>query len=146
MDRLCCSAQQVREIFVALRHDRPPPPAYSGAMTQPDLADLARRYLDLWERRMAASATMTPSEAVAEAATIMAGALTELEQSGKGGTKGGPATTPPAAAASGAASVDGDDNHDQLARRLTECAERFAALAARAQPGGGGADGGLEAE
>lgn len=146
MARLCCSAQEIREIFVALRHDRPAPRPYSRTMKQPDLAEVARRYLDLWEQQVSTYATTTPSVAAADAARIMAEALTALEQSGKGVRIGGPATTPAAPAAPGIASIDGDDLHDQFARRLAQCAERFAALAARTPSGGAGANGGPDGE
>ena len=152
MARLCCSAQEIREIFVALRHDPFVQPSYSGTMEEPDLADLAdlaelaRRYLDLWERQVAAGASQSPAVAAVEAAKIMAAAISDQETAAQGGSGDGSATTSNASAAPGAASVHGDDRHDQFARRLAQCAEQLAALAAGTGQRGDGTDGGPEAE
>jgi hypothetical protein len=144
MARSCCSAQEIRDLFVALRHDRRGPRAYSAGMVQADLAGLARRYLDLWERHLAASAGVEPGLAAADAAKIMVQALADANLQGKGVAKNGLGSKPNAAnapPAPGPASIDGDDLHDEFARRLARCAEQFAALAAGTATNGGGADG-----
>jgi hypothetical protein len=113
-------------------------------MVQADLAGLARRYLDLWERQFAASARVEPSLAAADAAKIMVQALADANLGGKGVAKNGLGSkpnAPNAPSAPGPASIDGGDLHDEFARRLAQCAEQFAALAAGAKTNGGGADG-----
>jgi hypothetical protein len=123
-------------------------------MEKPDMAILARRYLDLWEQQIVAGVTGTAGIAAAEAAEIMAQVLSGGALTGKGGREGGatatgraatePGTTHIGPAALGPASVHGDGQHDEFARRLAQCAERFATLAAGID-GGGGSDGGSEA-
>ncbi len=118
------------------------------------MATLARRYLDLWEQQIAAGATGTAGIAAAEAAEIMAQVLSGGTLTGKGGREGEPTATGRTAtepgtthigpAAPGPASIHGDDQHDEFARRLAQCAERFAVLAAGVD-GGGGSHGGSEA-
>ena len=115
---------------------------------------LARRYLDLWEQQIAARAIGPAGTAAAGAAEIMALMLSGGTLAGKGGREGDPATSGTAAtgpgtadngpAAIGAASFHGHDQYDEFARRLAQCAERFAALAAGSR-GGVGSDGGSEA-
>jgi len=124
---------------------------YIAEMEQPELAALARRYLDLWQQQLAAGGTGTAGAAAAEAASILAQVLSgDLPGKNRKGVRNGDADeaasgiAPDRAAALEPASVDGDGGDDEFARRLAECAERFAALAAGVGGGGGGTDGGTE--
>ncbi|MDP6816286.1 MAG: hypothetical protein QF582_23960, partial [Alphaproteobacteria bacterium] len=148
----------VRKIFVALRHDfladanwrLAGRPIILGAMDEPDLQALARRYLDLWERQAAAMA------GDADTAEVMARWLSALvtgegpavganpaqgdEIGGDGSETGATGSGAPAA---GPAHLGGDDDVAEFARRLAECARRITALEAGTGGGSGGADGGV---
>jgi hypothetical protein len=124
-------------------------------MEQSELTALARRYLDLWEQQIAAGETNAAGGAAAEAARIMAQVMSGEWQPGQGGRKGDGNDVSPNNAAYGSplgsaaaepASVDGNGGDDEFARRLAQCAERLAALAAGAGGGGGGTDGGAKAK
>ena len=73
----------VRKNFVATRHCLnsslalavDAPWHYNIFMKQPELTALARRYLDLWEQQIAAGGSDKAGGAAAEAARIMAEAL-----------------------------------------------------------------------
>ncbi|MDE0944186.1 MAG: hypothetical protein OSB58_17370 [Alphaproteobacteria bacterium] len=117
-------------------------------MDDPDLADLARRYLDLWERQIAASPMNSAGDstgaAAADAARVMAEAMAQTMTQTMSGimpmTKGrsdDPNNDADGASTPKPASLNGDGLNDELARRLAECAERFAALAAGTNKGSG---------
>ena len=127
----------------------------------PDLDELARRYVELWERQLAATATDAAMTAqLANAFTAMAQvwpmALQGLAaaapvggQSGDGkagdgqgaGQTGGGATAagPAGAATAAAAPGDGIQQLAELERRLAAVEERLAAVEARPRGRSGGA-------
>ena len=92
----------------------------------PDLASLAKRYLDLWQEQLIAMA------ADPELAESLARLLAGLMPPGWAGTVSGePAGTPAPAAAPG----ERGDQLDELLRRLAAVEERVAALEAGARAG-----------
>jgi hypothetical protein len=117
---------------------------------QPDFADLARQYLDLWEDQLAAMAadpdlaeqsarffeTMTRLGGVAN--PMMAANLATLmgQMAGSGGPKtdgtngSSSQDTETGAATAAAASPDRDERLDELARRLADVEKRLDGLEA----------------
>jgi hypothetical protein len=106
----------------------------------PDLAQLAKRYLDLWETQLAAFGTdpalldQVARTVAAMGATLVAAsaAAGQSEEPGHGPSRNrkqnaaAAARTPAAAAASS----DGDARLDQLARQLADMERRLAAIEA----------------
>lgn len=87
----------------------------------PDPNELARQFLDLWQRQMSLLASEGGlADAFALMTELMAGRLdgTQFAQSGENRRPGG------AAAAAGASRDRGDDR-DELARRLAACEARL---------------------
>jgi hypothetical protein len=103
----------------------------------PDLASLARRYLDLWESQLAA---LAGDPAIAEQMTRLFRALGETmaAASGRGGMDGHEGRVrrgKAGAATSGAASGDGGPELARLERRLADLERRLGRLeAARRKP------------
>src|SRR6185437_8449396 len=109
-------------------------PIYSAPMAEPpDLASLAKRYVDLWQEQLIAMA------ADPDLAESLARLLRGLVPGGwppspgacanDGAAPGAPAAPPPPG--------QRGDALDELARRLAAAEQRLSALEARAGPGGG---------
>ncbi len=98
----------------------------------PDLANLAKRYLDLWQEQLIAMA------ADPDLADGLARLLAGLAPASWPPPFGAPAYdgSPPGAAAAAPASRQRGDALDELARRLAAVEDRLAALETGA-PGGG---------
>jgi hypothetical protein len=100
---------------------------YIGAMTEADhTADLARRFIDLWQQQVAA---MAGDPALVEMALRFMAPFA----AGAGGERA------PRAAPAAAAPGDVLARLDELARRLAVCEERLAALEPEPRRGRGGA-------
>ncbi|MCG8691032.1 MAG: hypothetical protein MI806_07465 [Minwuiales bacterium] len=131
----------------ATRDDRHGRDLYLAMPKQPDNADLAKRFVDLWQEQ---TALMAADPRFAEAIGHVVGRLSpdlnagrgprEDEQDDRGSGSVRERDGEPAKAAGtapdGAASDLGNDVAGELARRIAECEARIAALAS--EPGGGG--------
>jgi hypothetical protein len=96
----------------------------------PDLAKLARDFMDLWQEQVAAAATDPALAKWAETwMAQMTAAMAAPRHDGTGATAG--------AAASGTASVDILQRLDEFAGRLDVCEKRLAAMERKAQRKGG---------
>jgi hypothetical protein len=96
----------------------------------PDLAKLARDFMDLWQEQIAAAATDPALAKWTEA--WMSSFSAAIGATGRDGGAGAPG-----AAALGAASDDVFRRLDEFAGRLDACEGRLAALERRARPKGG---------
>lgn len=128
-----------------------------AAMTEPpsDVAELARRYLDLWQRQVAALAgDPAVATAVARGLALITAGLGGAAAPGSDSPpqegrapRDEPAPSPPTESAApgsaSAAAASGDPACDpvRLAGRLAALEARVAALEAAARPGGGGTGG-----
>jgi hypothetical protein len=137
-------------------------------MTEPpDLEEIARRYLELWQRQLTgmagdpqfAEAAARAMELAYENARLFADAARmgpfaawggpaqdadrdaqdEEKTTRRGGTPSDAGTGAPGAAAHRGSSGDAERNVDELTRRVAALEERLAALEAGAGGGGGGA-------
>src|SRR5689334_8062037 len=99
----------------------------------PDLADLAKRYLDLWQDQLIA---MAADPELAEGMARLLGALVPRASPLRGGAFGHETTAPAGAAAARAAPSHGDERLAELARRLAAIEERLAAVEAGTRGGG----------
>jgi len=104
----------------------------------PDLAQLAKRYLDLWETQLAAfgsdpalldqvARTVAAMGATLVAASAAAG---QSEDPGHGRSRKQDAAATARAPAAAAASSDGDARLDQFARQLADLERRLAGIEA----------------
>ncbi len=92
---------------------------------EPDIATLARRFLDLWQEQVAASVSEP------RLTGLFAGTWPEdqaQDQAEDHADDEASISTPPGAAAAGLPPGLGDDQLAELAGRLADCAERLAAL------------------
>jgi hypothetical protein len=116
----------------ALRWPLPGAADILGPMAAPpDLASLAKRYVDLWQDQLIA---MAADPDLAGVFARVVGELTPLARP-PGSADGGGTSRPAGAAAAAAASRDRSDDLDQLARRVAALEERLAALEAGAGRG-----------
>jgi hypothetical protein len=104
----------------------------------PDLANLAKRYVDLWQDQLSA---MAADPELAESMARLLAALVPPTWLRWPGATRDEAAAPAGAAAAGAAPLDGDGGLAELARRLAAVEERLAALEAGTRGGGTGARG-----
>lgn len=98
----------------------------------PDLASLAKRYLDLWQEQLIAMAA--DPELADSMARLLAGLVPPGYRQWPAGA--GLDAGAPGAAAAAAASRERGDRLDDLARRLAAVEGRLAALEAGVQRGG----------
>jgi hypothetical protein len=88
---------------------------------EPDIEALAQRFLDLWQEQVAASVSDLGL------AGLFAGARPEDRAQDHADDKANNSASPGAAAA-GLSPGLGDDQFNEFARRLADCAQRLAAL------------------
>jgi hypothetical protein len=110
---------------------------------RPDLAQLAKRYLDLWETQLAAfgsdpalldqmarTVAAVGATLVAASAAAGDGATAQSEESGHGRSRNQDAASAARTPAAGATSFDRDARLDQLARQLADLERRLAGIEA----------------
>src|SRR5579883_465300 len=108
-----------------------PPPIYSAAMGDaPDLASLAKRYLDLWQEQLIATAADPDlAEAIARLLVAMMAPSRVVWPDMPSHDRSAPATGAPAGTAAAATPPrQRGDGLDEFARRLAAVEERLAAL------------------
>src|SRR5665213_631282 len=115
--------------------DAPPPP-YTPAMAEPpDLAELARRYVELWQEQL--SALAADPAAARGMAGLLAGMAPFWPKQEGAAHDAPPAPEPNRPPAAGAASGEFGPDLARLASRLAAVEKRLAALEGGARPGGG---------
>jgi hypothetical protein len=111
-------------------------PIYCAIMPEPpDLANLAKRYVDLWQDQLSA---MAADPELAESMARLFAALVPPAWARWPGAARNEAAAPAGAAATGTPSHDGDGGVAEFARRLAAVEERLAALESGAHGNGAG--------